>query len=294
MKLLVTGGAGFIGSHLIEFFINQGNEVIAFDNLSRLRLMGENKTRINCNLDFLKRFNNVNIINGDITNMGQLEQATKDVDVIIHTAAQTSMICSIKNPETDFKVNALGTFNVLEAGRKNDIKKIIFCSTNKVYGDKVNKIATIEKKERYSLSGEFKKGIPENFGIDMSRLAPYGCSKLTGELYTQNYSSLYGINTGIFRMSCIYGPRQIGFDKQGWISWFIIANILEKQLTIYGDGKQVRDILYVTDIIKAFDKFITRNIKLGVYNIGGGPKNTISLLEFITLLEKLTGKKSKE
>lgn len=293
MKIFVTGGAGFIGSHVTEFFRNKGNEVIVFDNLSRAKLLEKDSITARYNWDFLKRLGGINLIKGDITDIGQLEQATKDVDVIIHTAAQTAITRSVNNPKTDFKVNALGTFNVLEAARRNDIKTVVYCSTSKVYGDNVNKINLVKSKNKYYFFGEFKNGIPENYGIDLCNHTPYGCSKLTGDLYTQDYGRLYGLKTGVFRMSCIYGPRQFGFEDQGWVSWFTIATILGRPLTIYGNGKQVRDVLYVSDLVELFDKFVNTNVKQGVYNAGGGPEKTISLLEFIELLKKLTGKSSK-
>ena len=139
----------------------------------------------------------------------------------------------------------------------------------------------------------YRKGVPETLSIDLSKHTPYGCSKLSGDIYTQDYAQLYGIRTGVFRMSCIYGTRQFGVEDQGWVAWFTIATILGKPLTIYGNGKQVRDVLYVSDLIELYDKFIKSKLKHGTFNVGGGPTNTLSLLELIDLLYELVGKKSK-
>ncbi len=191
-------------------------------------------------------------------------------------------------------MNAVGTFNILEWVRKSKKNPpIVYCSTNKVYGENVNKIGIIEKETRYEFEAAYRKGVAENTGIDLCKHTPYGCSKLTGDLYMQDYAYVYGMKIGIFRMSCIYGPRQFGIEDQGWVAWFAIATLLNKPLTIYGDGKQVRDVLYVSDLLKAFDIFINKDIPYGVYNIGGGPSYTISLLELLDLLEKMTGKRSK-
>jgi CDP-paratose 2-epimerase len=220
---------------------------------------------------------------------------TKDIDVIIHTAAQVAVTTSISNPRIDFETNGLGTFNVLEAARLND-STVLYCSTNKVYGDNVNKIRVSEKQNRYEFTDiAYEYGVPETFQIDSCEHTPYGCSKLTGDLYSQDYYKVYGLQTAIFRMSCIYGTRQFGVEDQGWVAWFTIATITGKPITIYGDGKQVRDILYVKDLVNAFDNFLQRKNKISgeVFNIGGGSENTLSLLELLDMLEKLTGKRSK-
>jgi len=170
--------------------------------------------------------------------------------------------------------------------------KTLFCgNTNKVYGENVDKIPLKEKKLRYVYEGV--KGISENMSIDHTGHTPYGASKYVGDIYTQEYAHIYGMKTAVFRMSCIYGPRQFGFEDQGWVAWFIIAVLTNQPITIYGNGKQVRDLLYVEDLVKAYDKFASSNIRHGVYNIGGGPKNTISLLEFLDILKEELGKKPK-
>jgi len=292
MRILVTGGAGFIGSHIAEHYANKWDEVICYDNLSRANLLGRSLNST-YNWNYLKGFPNVKLIKGDVRDSKELEKVAKGVDAIIHTAAQTAVTTSIEDPKTDFEVNALGTFNILEAARlSNSEPVVIYCSTNKVYGENVNKGSVIEKGSRYVFEEKFKKGIAETVPIDLCEHTPYGCSKLSGDLYVQDYGQLYGLKTGVFRMSCIYGTRQFGVEDQGWVAWFAIATVLGKPITIYGDGKQVRDVLYIDDLISAFDSFIADDLRQEVFNIGGGPENTISLLELLDLLEESTGKRS--
>lgn len=291
MKILITGGTGFVGSHAAEYFANKGNEVICYDNLSRGKLLNKNSIDTKYNWNYLKNVKNVELVKGDIRDFDELKQAAKDVDTIIHTAAQTAVTTSVIDPKTDFEINAMGTFNMLEVARANDVEKVVYCSTNKVYGDNVNTIDVIEKEKRYVFEDKFKNGIPESFSTDICEHTPYGCSKFTGDIYCQDYGHLYGVQTGVFRMSCIYGTRQFGVEDQGWVAWFTIATILGKSITIYGDGKQVRDVLYVEDLVKAYDAFLNTNTN-GVFNTGGGVGNTVSLLELLDILEELAGKRS--
>jgi len=291
-KILVTGGAGFVGSHVAEYFSRKGYEVIAIDNLKRGEILGKNIS-LDYNIEFLKNLDNVSFVKGDIRDFSLLKNLSKDVDIIIHTAAQVAVTTSLKNPRIDFEINALGTFNVLEAARLNDAA-VIYCSTNKVYGDNVNKIPVVEKDKRYEFADEkYKNGIPESFPIDLCEHTPYGCSKLAGDIYVQDYGHIYGLKTGVFRMSCIYGERQFGVEDQGWVAWFVIATLLDRPITIYGDGKQVRDVLYVKDLIEAFDLFIGSNLKQEVFNIGGGVDNTLSLIELLDILEDFRGKRAR-
>lgn len=288
--ILVTGGAGFIGSHVSEYYAQKGHKVIVLDNLSRATLLKKDDKNALYNWNYLKSLKNVTLIKGDVTQFQDVDSAAQDVDIIIHAAAQTAVTTSVIEPQQDFLTNALGTFNVLEAARKYDIKSLLYCSTNKVYGENVNMVEMTEKEKRYEFTDA--EGISEEFSIDHCEHTPYGCSKLTGDLYAQDYGHLYGIKTGVFRMSCIYGTRQFGVEDQGWVAWFTIATMLNKQITIYGDGKQVRDVLYVSDLVDVYDKFLNSSLKRGVFNVGGGLENTMSLLELLDLLHKLTGKKS--
>ena len=290
MSVLVTGGAGFIGSHVAEHYAKKGNNVIVFDNLSRAELLGKSVGEPNYNWNYLKNnYSNVELVKGDTRNFDELKFPSKDVAVIFHTAAQTAVTASLIDPRTDFEINAIGTFNVLEAARLKDAA-LVYCSTNKVYGENVNAILVEEQEKRYCFADEkYSDGIPEAFSIDSCGHSPYGCSKLAADLYVQDYARTYGLKTGIFRMSCIYGERQFGVEDQGWVAWFLIATLTNKPITIYGDGKQVRDILYVTDLVGAYDCFIESKLKHGIFNMGGGPEKSISLLELVDLLKESTG-----
>jgi CDP-paratose 2-epimerase len=294
MKILVTGGAGFVGSHVSEYYAKKGDEVIVFDNLSRgetLKTADRRESSINYNWNHLKNIENIELVKGDIRKEDEIIKAAEGVDAVIHAAAQVAVTSSVNDPRMDFEINALGTFNVLEAARKSENDPaVVYCSTNKVYGENVNQVPVKEEDTRYVFDGI--DGVPETLSIDLCEHTPYGCSKLAGDLYVQDYAELYGLKTAVFRMSCIYGTRQFGNEDQGWVAHFVISTVMGKPLTIYGDGKQVRDILYVSDLVRACDIFLESNKKSGVYNIGGGPKNTISLLELLDLLEEETGKRS--
>lgn len=292
MKILVTGGAGFVGSHVAEYHAKKGDEITVLDNLLRWETLKGGLGDPLFNWNYLQRYKNVRLVRGDIRSPGDVKDAAKNSDAIVHAAAQVAVTTSMKDPKLDFEVNALGTFNVLEAARLND-SAVVYCSTNKVYGENVNALPVVEGEEKYSFGGEYEKGIPEDFPIDRAWHTPYGCSKLAGDLYVQDYSHSYGLKTGVFRMSCIYGERQFGVEDQGWVAWFTIATILGMPITIYGDGKQVRDVLYIADLVEAFDAFLKSDLKGDVFNIGGGPDNALSLLELLNLLERLTKKKPK-
>ena len=287
MKVLITGGAGFIGVNTAKRYIDKNAEVIIIDNLSR--------KGTNINLNWIKKHGKIKFYKIDIRDFESLNKILKKekcIDVVFHFAAQVAVTTSVVDPRNDFEINAIGTFNLLEAIRKNSPKSIvIFSSTNKVYGG-LEQLKISEKSTRYELQ-EFKKGIPENFPMDFH--SPYGCSKGTADQYVRDYSRIYGLKTVVFRQSCIYGQHQFGIEDQGWVAHFAIQSLFNRPITIYGNGKQVRDVLYVDDLIDAFELAI-KNIKKTkgqIYNIGGGYKNQISLLEFISLLEKKLNKKIK-
>jgi len=295
MRILVTGGAGLVGSHCAEFFAlnNPKNKVIVLDNLMRSKIFGYDKASVEFNWNYLKKFKNVERIKGDVRNDKDVARAIgRGVDVLIHAAGQPGVPSSVRIPKEDFSINAFGTLNVLEAVRKKSKNTIvIYTSTNKVYGENVDKIPLKELEKRYVYDGI--KGVSEEMSTDLSGHTPYGVSKLVGDLYIQEYSYIYKMKTAAFRMSCTYGVRQFGFEDQGWVAWFIIATLFNKPITIYGNGKQVRDMLYVDDLVDAFNRFINSDLERGLFNIGGGPDNTISLLEFLDDLEALTGKSPK-
>jgi len=295
MKILITGGAGLVGSHCAEFFAtnNKKNKVIILDNLMRSQIFGYDKASVEYNWNYLKKFKNIERIKGDVRSDKDVKKAIgRGVDAVIHTAGQPGVPSSVRIPKEDFSINAFGTLNVLEAARKKSKNTIfIYTSTNKVYGENVDKIPLKELEKRYVYEGV--KGISETMSTDLTGHTPYGVSKLVGDLYVQEYSQIYKMKTAVFRMSCTYGTRQFGFEDQGWVAWFIIATLFNKPITIYGNGKQVRDMLYVDDLVDAFNRFIHSDLKRGLFNIGGGPDNTFSILEFLDELELLTGKKPK-
>lgn len=295
MRVLVTGGAGLVGSHCAEFFATSDpkNKVIVLDNLMRSQIFGYDKASVEFNWNYLKKFKNITRIKGDVRNEKDVAKAVgKGVDVLIHTAGQPGVPSSVRMPKEDFSINAFGTLNVLEAVRKKSANTVvIYCSTNKVYGENVDKIPLVEKEKRYIFKDT--KGVNEDMCTDLTGHTPYGVSKLVGDLYVQEYSYIYKMRTAVFRMSCTYGTRQFGFEDQGWVAWFIIAALFNKPVTIYGNGKQVRDMLYVDDLVDAFNRFITSGLDRGLFNIGGGDQNTISLLEFLDELEVLTDKRPK-
>jgi len=296
MGVLVTGGAGFVGSHVAEHYAKRGEEVTVLDNLSRAEILRMDPKVAIYNWDYLKsNYNNVKLIKGDIRDFEVVKAAAKDADIITHAAAQVAVTTSLVDPRTDFEVNVLGTFNILEAARmaKTD-PAVMFASTNKVYGSNVNEIPVSKGAKRYSFAdGSIKNGIPEDFPVDLCEHTPYGCSKLAADLYVQDYAQVYGLRTGVFRMSCIYGERQFGNEEQGWVMWFVIATLMGRPITIYGDGKQVRDVLYVSDLMKAYDAFVESGLRGEIFNVGGGPDNTLSLLELLEMLEELTGKRTR-
>lgn len=285
-RLLITGGAGFIGSNLASYFLKKGYEVTIFDNFARFG------TRENA-LWLKSLYPSLKMVKGDIRKRREIKKAVVGKDIVFHLAAQVAVTTSIIDPITDFDINALGTFNVLDTIREVGHKPIvIFSSTNKVYGGMEN-IKIVKRKKRY-IYKDLPYGISEKENLDFH--SPYGCSKGAADQYTRDYERIYGIPTVILRQSCIYGPRQFGIEDQGWIAWFIIATTYGEPITIYGDGMQVRDVLYIDDLVKLFEIAI-KKIKVSrgkIYNIGGGAKNTLSVWsEFGPILEKLFGKKIK-
>lgn len=281
---LVTGGAGFIGSNYVSRLLKRGEKVTVFDNLSRKGAAA--------NLAWLRAeygANSFRLIQADVRDAKAIEEAAADADVIVHLAAQVAVTTSVTHPREDFEINALGTFNVLEAARISGRKPIfLFASTNKVYGG-MDDVEVVEQETRYMYK-DLPLGCPESQPLDFH--SPYGCSKGTGDQYVRDYARIYDLPTVVFRQSCIYGPRQFGVEDQGWVAWFIIAAVNQRPITIYGDGKQVRDVLFVEDLLDGYDLAVN-NIQTAagrVYNMGGGVVNTISIwTEFKPILEKALG-----
>ena len=286
-KVIITGGAGFIGSNLTEHWLSKECQVTVFDNLSRPG--GGAKKNIEYLLNKYKGNPSFEFVLGDVRNLEQLKKAMKDVDTVMHVAAQTAMTTSIEDPVGDFETNARGTFNVLEAAASSGSDPIvIYTSTNKVYGDLTRKpVKLVEKEKRWDfVNEEYLEGIDEDYPLDFE--GPYGCSKGVGDAYCLDYARTFGLKTVVFRMSGIYGMGQHPTEDQGWVALFIRRAIEKKPITIYGDGKQVRDILFITDLLEAFDQAM-KNIehtKGQAYNIGGGRGNSISILELLEFLEK--------
>lgn len=282
MNILITGGLGFIGINTAIFFAkSKENQIYILDNFSR---------RGNAyNYATLSKYKNIHFVFKDIKNYFDIENIfkTHKFDTIIHLAAQVAVTTSVTNPREDFDINCLGTFNLLECCRQYSTDSIIiYASTNKVYGD--FHIDLIESNTRYE-ANKFL-GINENQQIDFH--SPYGCSKGCGDQYVIDYSRIYGLKTVVLRQSCVYGINQFGIEDQGWVSWFGIASIFDKEITIYGNGKQVRDILYIDDLIRLYNTIIENidSCNGQAYNIGGGIENTISLLELISLLSNKLNK----
>lgn len=286
MKIVITGGAGFIGSNAAQYYLSTGADVVIFDNLSRANTPK--------NLSWLKTLGgNLTYIKGDVRSLrdtAKLISFFENADAVLHLAAQVAVTTSVTNPREDFEINALGTFNVLEAMRTSGSKaKFIYSSTNKVYGG-MDDVKVVEKATRYDYA-DLPFGASEDRLVDFH--SPYGCSKGAADQYVHDYGRIYGLDTVVMRQSCIYGPRQFGVEDQGWVAWFIIATVLGKPLSIYGDGKQVRDLLYVSDLVRAYDMAIAAHEKTrgGIYNIGGGSNNTLSVWnEFGPMLKQLSGK----
>jgi len=283
---LVTGGAGFIGSNYVHRLIQRGEKVTVYDNLSRA---GAPR-----NLEWLKKTfggNSFNVIAGDTRDAALMAESARDADVIVHLAGQVAVTTSVTNPRDDFESNALGTFNALESARLSEQNPIfLYASTNKVYGG-MDDVPLVEDTTRW-LYANLEHGCSESQPLDFH--SPYGCSKGTGDQYVRDYSRIYGLRSVVFRQSCIYGPRQFGVEDQGWLAWMMIAAVTGRKITIYGDGKQVRDVLHVNDLLKAYDAAIEKidKAKGQVYNMGGGTRNVLAVwAEFGPILERLLGKK---
>ena len=283
-RVLVTGGAGFIGSNLSHRLLSQGHEVVIYDNLSR---KGAEK-----NLAWLRENHGegFSLVQADVRDYPTLLRAVQGCEMIYHLAAQVAVTWSVSDPREDFEINALGTLNVLEAARSNNPPPLVlFTSTNKVYGG-MEEHQVVEQETRHAYAS-LPQGVSEAQPLDFH--SPYGCSKGAADQYVRDYARIYGLKTVVLRMSCIYGPRQFGVEDQGWVAHFLISSVLGRPITIYGDGKQVRDILYVDDLLAALQGAMERiDVSAGqVYNIGGGPKNTMSVwTEFHQLLRELLGR----
>ena len=285
-SVVILGGAGFIGSNLAHHLLSTTEaKVHIFDNLSR--------PGVRCNLDSLQRAagnsGRLQITIGDIRDAGMVERVLRHATEVYHFAAQVAVTTSVSDPRLDFEVNLMGTFNVLEAIRKHGKRPfLLYTSTNKVYGEMApHKVVMRDTRWEYETGG----GINESEPLDFH--SPYGCSKGAADQYVRDYSRIYGIPTVVFRMSCIAGARQFGTEDQGWVAHFLYSALSGTPIVIYGDGRQVRDVLCVDDLVCAMEAARERSeVTAGqIYNVGGGRQNTTSLLELTRMIETLTGRR---
>ena len=283
--VLITGGAGFIGINTADYFLARNYGVTIFDNLSR---KGSAE-----NLKWLKKKwgKQFLFVRGDVvTDKKKLALLAERADAVLHLAAQVAVTTSVENPYDDFHTNAHGTINEVEAVRHSKRRPlVIYSSTNKVYGAMEGAEVTLtDAGYRHT---NFPIGVASHHPVDFH--SPYGCSKGAADIYVHDYGRMYGLKTVVFRQSCIYGPHQFGIEDQGWVAWFAIATLLDKGLTIYGTGKQVRDILHVKDLVELYELAINNieTVSGKAYNVGGGPQNNMSLLNLIDMLESRSNKK---
>ncbi len=282
---LITGGAGFIGTNLARRLLSAGEQVLIYDNLSR--------PGVERNLNWLGNTygDRVAVEVANICHETALQRSVKQASSIFHFAAQVAVTTSMDDPVLDFDVNVRGTFNLLETMRRQGRRiPLVFTSTNKVYG-KLNDLKCGRGANRYEpMDARIREnGISESFPLDFR--SPYGCSKGAADQYVLDYSRIYGMPTAVFRMSCIYGPHQFGTEDQGWVAHFLIQALNRKPIVLYGDGFQVRDVLFVDDLVDALmaARENIDDLSAQAFNIGGGPQNVLGLLELIHLIERMEG-----
>ncbi len=284
---LITGGAGFIATNVADRLLASGRRVRLLDNLSR--------DGVKENVRWLRDHHGdrVEFMRGDVRDEAMVRRAVRGVDQVFHFAAQVAVTTSLADPFLDFEINARGTLNLLEAMRAMDAPpSLLFTSTNKVYGD-LNDVPLRRRKTRYEPADErvLERGISEARPLDFH--SPYGCSKGAAEQYVLDYARTFGLPATVFRMSCIYGPHQFGTEDQGWVAHFLIQALRRRPLTLYGDGLQVRDVLFVEDLV---DAMLLAHDNIAdtagsAFNIGGGPARTISLIELMDLIADVTGER---
>lgn len=285
-RVLITGGAGFIGTNLADHLLSDGKEVIIFDNLSR--------NGVERNLEWLRRHHGrrVHLWLDDVRNEDAVRSAVASVSQVYHFAAQVAVTTSLEDPVTDFEINLRGTLNVLEAARRtNPSPSVVFTSTNKVFGNLCT-VPLLVRGERYEPldDGICERGIGECHCLDFH--SPYGCSKGGADQYVLDYARSFGLHTVVFRMGCIYGPHQMGTEDQGWVAHFLISAVENRPIRLYGDGMQVRDILYIDDLVRALRTAQDRAGELSgrAFTVGGGPANAVTLRELIEKIALTTGR----
>lgn len=304
MKVLVTGGCGFLGSHVCELFKEKGWGVIAYDNMSKYELM-----RTGYNVEAARDYNynllrerDMMVQKADVRDFDTLLKCTKGCDYIIHTAAQPAMTIALENPLFDFDNNALGTLNVLEVARQLGIPTAI-CSTIHMYGNGINEylsevpmvlktlVEATTPNPGFDRFYRHPPAIGEDAPILTGSLTPLHASKRVGEIYAQVYVDSYDVRVAVFRLTGIYGPRQLGGEDHGWVANFAIRTILGLPIKVFGTDKQVRDILYVRDAALAFDAWTQEGCPSGIYNIGGGEPCITSIGQCLDILQKLIGER---
>ena len=285
--VLVTGGAGFIGSNLADRLAGQGREVLIYDALSR--------PGVERNLDWLRQRHGSRIahVAGDVRDEDELARAVAGASAVFHFAAQVAVTTSLLDPREDFDINVRGTINLLDAVRlrvRGDPVPVIFASTNKVYGDLADIPLSALNDRHEPQSFAARQGIDESRALDFH--TPYGCSKGAADQYVLDYARSFGIPTAVFRMSCIYGQRQMGTEDQGWVAHFLIRALEGWPITVYGDGRQVRDVLEVGDAVNAYVAALEsiHRISGRAFNLGGGPGNAISLRDLVGEIRAITGR----
>ncbi len=282
--VLVVGGAGFVGGNLAHRLMSSGTRVRVLDNLSR--------PGVERNLAWLAANHGALLepVMGDVRDPAVVARAVKGASAVFHMAAQVAVTTSLVDPIHDFEVNARGTLNLLEAIRREDPPPfVLFTSTNKVYGA-LSDVALVDVGARYvPVDPALRRGISE--ARPLAFHSPYGCSKGAAEQYVLDWAHTYGVPATVFRMSCIYGPRQFGTEDQGWVAHFLVQALHDRTITLYGDGKQVRDVLFVEDLLDAFllARENARDVAGRAFNMGGGATNTVSLLELLDHIAALRG-----
>jgi CDP-paratose 2-epimerase len=284
MKWLITGGYGFVGVNATAQLLADGARVAVLDNLQRPGAEA-NRTWLSSQRD------KGDFFQADIRDAVAVRNVVREVrpDVLLHLAAQVAVTTSVADPRSDFEINALGTLNLLEAVRQDAPETIfLYASTNKVYGG-LEHVRIAEDTTHY-LAPDYPQGIDESHPLDFH--SPYGCSKGVADQYVRDYARVYGLRTVVFRQSCIYGPHQFGVEDQGWVAWMTIAALTGRKITLYGTGKQVRDLLYVDDLVNCYRAAAAHIGQASgqIFNMGGGPANSLSLVEFLKVLEQICGR----
>lgn len=284
-RIFITGGAGFLGSHLCEYYRNQGWDVVAYDNLTKHELMRTGYDVVGAR-DYIVKFLlgiGVKLVIADVRDFKVLLEKAEGCDYIVHCAAQPAMTIALEEPSFDAQVNIQGTINVLEVARRLEVP-VVNCSTIHIYGNGLNELIK-EGEEVFFKPGDY---IKEASPVLSGTLTPLHASKRAAEIYTRTYAESYGVKAATFRLTGMYGPRQFGGEDHGWVANFAIRTLLGLPITVYQTDKQVRDIIYVADAVSAFVKFYEAGAPPGIYNICGGEPAAVSLGQVLKMLERIT------